>query len=719
MKIKLLNFIQHIITKYKYQLVLTLLILMLYYPLSMFIYIPKWDNMAAYLPYRYFISNYVWNGAMPLWNPFHIFGYPAYADLQSGAWYPLVWVLNLFGQYGITALIIELLSCFIIAGLGMYRLSMFLHKSPKTALILGLSYAASGFMTGSAQLMVFLVGVAWLPWCIDALLRFFTTFQYRYILYSALVVAMQISSASPAFTIILIYLYLLFFGYYFLINVRDLFTLKKVILGGLLLMLLLVALLLPYLYSYLDFSPYFNRATKLQYEGYLLANPFSFIYYISFVFPYTIISSSEAFASTDLSLRNGYFGIFMFVAFVIALIKGRKGNKYYWSLMGVIFFSLLLGLGDGTVVYKWFYQLPGFGVFRHPSIFRAYAILAMLLLGGFYLTEIIAKPHIQIKFRRVLLLTLLASLLAFMLVVYKSSWAEIVDNIHKIIQLQEFRDTGFYSHLAINLFIVCCLVVVFMVLTRYTSISVFKALLLVVFIDLAVQARLTAPTTIYYKFSYTEVNNFLNDLPNDINQTYNYTPFRKLNDKQGLKSTGGVWDNLGTFNKTLSRTGSNPMRFSSFDNIRKTRKYDCIIENPLMYFPCKLYSESDSVQPGLLWGVANEVSFDTVNTHLSNVVVDYNKFRAQVANNSETSQWLVLNQNYHHLWKANINGNPLEILKVNEMVMGVQIPAHTAGELAFTYKSGKLIYLFFISLLTYLIVIGFLVRMSLTKSKSS
>src|SRR5690606_23830310 len=156
--------LKHFFITHQYSILLVYIILAGFYPFTLFQYIPNWDNINGDLTYRYFISDYLWKGNLHFWNSFQLFVYSCYFVLQSGCWYPLVWVLMLFGKYDITSLMIELMSCFVIAGLGMYKLSNYIHQCKKTAFILGLSFALSGFMVGSAQLMVFLVGVAWLPW---------------------------------------------------------------------------------------------------------------------------------------------------------------------------------------------------------------------------------------------------------------------------------------------------------------------------------------------------------------------------------------------------------------------------------------------------------------------------------------------------------------------------------------------------------------------------
>ena len=126
------NSLKGLVRKNKYPLILIGLILLFLWPLSFFIYIPKWDNINGYLPYRYFISDYLWNGHLPLWNPFQRLGFPGYSDLQSGVWNPIVWVIMLFGKYTTNSLIAELLSCYVFAGLGMFKLSNYFFKCKKT-----------------------------------------------------------------------------------------------------------------------------------------------------------------------------------------------------------------------------------------------------------------------------------------------------------------------------------------------------------------------------------------------------------------------------------------------------------------------------------------------------------------------------------------------------------------------------------------------------------
>jgi hypothetical protein len=704
--------------KFKYQIVLVFLILLIFYPLSLFIYIPKWDNVNAYLPYRFFVSDYVWNGHLPLWNPFQNMGYPGYSDLQSGCWYPVVWLLMLFGKYDITSLQIELLLTLIIAGLGMFKLSLYFHHCKKTAFILALSFAASGFMTGTNQLLVFLIGVAWLPWCIWSLLSFFKTFDKKYIFLSALFFALETTGASPAFTIILIYIYFFMFIYAIWQNRLNITNVKKIIFASLLIIACTFLLLLPYIQSFLEFAPYFGRGEKLPYQAFLIQNPFSFQYYISFLFPYTVISASEIFMQTDLSLRNVYIGIIGIFALFFTLTNLKKFTRNHKILILCGFLALLIALGNEFFAFKYLYHLPGFGFFRHPSFFRIYAMLCFLLLAGYWIKTKITTKEFS-KFEKYIGFSFLLVLVFIIFISYsKTSFEEVKLLYNNILNNTEFHSTFLYTHLFFNALILLVLSLFCLCLYRLFKVSIFTTFVLFAFSDLIIQSALTAPTTIHYNLKHKDLKAYFRGLSNEHNQKYNESPFKILDDTQGLKSVAGIWQNVATFNKTISSVGINPIRFKSFDQVQKNGKIKFILENSLFYFPKKYYKKNDSLSQGLIWNVPEKIKLNQEN-QIRKVKVFYNEFSAEIKNSSNSEQYLVLNQNYHHLWKAEFNKKELTVFKVNELVLGVKIPEKSSGKITFSFTSPFLIYSFLISLTTYLFLIFLLFKLNFKSIKKS
>jgi hypothetical protein len=673
----------------RYPLLLALLIVLAIYPFSFFLFIPKWDSIIGYLPYRYFIGEYVSHGHLPLWSPFQRLGYPGYSDLQSGASYPVVWILLLFGKYTITSLMVEVIFTFLIAGLGMYRLSLSFVQCPKTSLLVGLAYALSGFMTGSTQLLVFLIGVAWLPWCIWSFRRWLISGNASHALVAVGFLAMNITGASPAFTIILAYILTAMLLWHVVAGRSDFSRIKTIAWQGLAGLIFLGILLAPYVKSYVDFAPYFNRAGKLPFEAIIL-NPFTLSTYISFVFPYSVISNSDWFELTDLSLRNGYFGIIGLFGVLLVLLSIRRiqGNSHrVLAACGV--FALWLAMGNETVLYKWMYALPGFGYFRHPSFFRAYAILCFLLLAAIGLKSLLNENRLGNRERLMIIILSSAVALATGVMALQVSSDTLKQHVTQILNGQEFLNSPLESHVMINGLIILVLLSVVWLLHRTFKWSLFTSVLLFSFADLSIQTSLTARTTMVYPIRYSSARAYFDQLPESHDQRYNATPMRELDDTQGLLSAPGFELNLATFNQVPSIVGENPLRFRSFDLAKENEIMSRNLLNPLMYVATHTKTLTDSARAGHLWHPRVDKPLSSL--MLSDVRMDYNAFTAEVSNAEDTPGWIVLNQNFHHCWKAFLGEQELPVHMVNNLVMGVEIPPYASGVLRFEYTSNWLL----------------------------
>jgi len=665
----------------KYIIGLTLLVLLSLWQLSFFVYISKWDNIDAYLPYRYIVSDYLWNGKFPLWNPFLNLGTPTYSDLQSGTWYPITWIIMLFGKYTIGALTVEILSCYIIAAFGFYKLSIFVYNNQKVAFLLGLSYSLSGFMVGSSQILPFLIGIAWLPWIIYALLAFLQTLKYTYALLTALFIAVCTSGASPPFIIILIYAFVAFFGYHLWKHRKFKKYILTILYGGCLIVGVSILLLLPYINSFMEFLPYFNRIDRLPIEK-LSYNNFTFYEYISFVFPFSVLSVSDLFTHTDVTLRSSYFGIIGFVFLIVSLFTVR--NRYFIPLLISAILSLFLAAGAATPFYKLVYEIPGFAMFKHSSFFKVYFIFSGLLLAGFAIKGIIENKK-SIKTANFIWLWLIG--FVFILTVtaflYLPS-GEVSDVLRRIINSEEGFSESLASHFFVNGIILLILLSLGRLIAKKKNI--FTGLLIVLIFDLLIQTQLSAPKTIFNKIEYEKVSSFFNELPDEINQQTALIPIKDVKKKQPLKKLDGFWRNLPTLNKTISHKGYNPMRFKTFEKGKNNGALEKAIENPILYFK------------------------NNEETVVNSAFIGYNEFKAEVSNTSSQTQKFLLNQNYHAQWKCYYNGNELLVIKANDMIMEVEIPATSKGELQFIFKSPRTGYVFIISLLTYLLVTIYLIK---------
>jgi hypothetical protein len=239
----------------------------------------------------------------------------------------------------------------------------------------------------------------------------------------------------------------------------------------------------------------------------------------------------------------------------------------------------------------------------------------------------------------------------------------------------------------LNAAIIAFLICLLWMLKKYTRISWFMALAVFTVLELASFVRLTGPTTMYYTFPYEGMKKCFLALPDQIAQPGLDTPMKYYDDKNGVKGTDGIWVNVSTFNKSLSWEGENPLRFASFENCWKNGTLEVNLENPLFFFPDRLAGNDTIRVSGQLWNAPEIHAFYPDQVKLNSIHVDFNRFRSSVANYSDEPQWLVLNQNYHHHWKASLDGRELPVYKVNDMLMGVLVPPHTQGEVLFSYHS--------------------------------
>ena len=173
----------------------------------------KWDNVDYFLPMRHFFHDALNDNHLPAWNSHINLGFPNYADPQSGAWYPVLWVFQVLPMYGFKALNLEWLFHVLMAGVGMFQLTKHLKASVPVATFAALAYSLSGFIVGTAQILPFIIGACWLPWCLVFFLKTLQDPNWKNSTWLAVILYLQVTGAYPAFTIIVFYLFVALFVY--------------------------------------------------------------------------------------------------------------------------------------------------------------------------------------------------------------------------------------------------------------------------------------------------------------------------------------------------------------------------------------------------------------------------------------------------------------------------------------------------------------------------
>src|SRR5687767_14285300 len=126
-------------------LLLLIICLVTYWPLTFHVFSLKNDAIIYFLPVRYQVSQSIFNGYFPFWSPYFTLGHPLHADMQSGVWNPVVQLFSLFGPYTLYTLQIETLLYIYLGGVGMYFLLRYFSIHPLVNLLCATAYMLCGF----------------------------------------------------------------------------------------------------------------------------------------------------------------------------------------------------------------------------------------------------------------------------------------------------------------------------------------------------------------------------------------------------------------------------------------------------------------------------------------------------------------------------------------------------------------------------------------------
>ena len=341
----------------------------------------KYDNAMAFMPYRHFFSVAWRDGLWPAWNPYINLGYAFPSDPQSGAWYPVFWLVALLRPYDLTSLKVEWLFHVWLAGVGMF---FFVHRGlkarPVPAATAAIGYMLSGFFVGTAQLLVFIIPAAWLPWVLWRWQALSAVPSGRNALTFAAPMGLLISGSYPAFALLFAYFALgqtLLQAISHRTHLRSLWPQWK---WKAFAAMASVAMSIGFLVSFAEAMPELQRSTGLELTRWQLDNPYGPRAWGTMVWPLLNYIGREA-LHTDLTLANGFFGLWA----ALALIMFRKGltRKEIWSTLGGAVVLLFIASGVELPLMPLLRKvLPGWSHFRHAGLFRLFLILLFTAMGA-------------------------------------------------------------------------------------------------------------------------------------------------------------------------------------------------------------------------------------------------------------------------------------------------------------------------------------------------
>lgn len=356
-----------------------LILFVAFLPVSSFQFFIKNDAFSGYFPPKFFMSESLHAGHLPLWNPYINFGFPQYGDMSSGYWSPITWLIASTIGYNAYIFTIEIFLYILLGGLGMYKLLGYWNIDAKIKFIGGIAFMCCGYNIGHLQHFNWLSGAAFLPWCMWAYLLLLQKFSLKNSIRAALLFYLLFSSAHPGISIGACYFFAALMLFQLLSREKTnslLAEIKKTGITHLLLFSLLLILSAGMLTGYLDILPHFSRGEKINLQN-ALSNPTNIQSWISSLLPFASVKNDHLF-QTDPSMRNCYFGLSLLLFFIIAFFKRKNSWQKFLLITGFAFALLSAGGFFKTMAY---HILPGIGYVRLNGEFRIFAILCFIILA--------------------------------------------------------------------------------------------------------------------------------------------------------------------------------------------------------------------------------------------------------------------------------------------------------------------------------------------------
>ena len=327
-----------------------------------------------YAPIAYQIER-AWDGDVPLWNPYNYGGEPSAANIQNGTFYPPRYLVALLaGRDNYTFYVYQLETAlhYLLASLTMFGLLQVLFRNRWLAILGGVLFAYSGYMTAYPMLQASNVAAeAWFPLALLGIYLSTTRKNWAIggIVLTAFCFALILLAGRPQSAFYLLgmsTLYLMFMGWSE--GCGFIGTAWRVLLSGGAGVALAAVQLLP-----------MAELTGLSYR--VIVQGFA--------------EKSNGFTYAELTrfFHQGFYGewsvLYIGVAGLVLAIgailrKERDEHTVFWLLIFAA--ALLLSLGENSIVYHFAYAfVPAFDLFRNQERVVTLVIFAAIMLALYQL----------------------------------------------------------------------------------------------------------------------------------------------------------------------------------------------------------------------------------------------------------------------------------------------------------------------------------------------
>ncbi len=690
-----------------YSLLLLVLIIG-YFPVVSFITSVKNDILTGYLPVRFFMSESISSGYTPWWNPYVNFGLPQYADMSSGFWSPITWLIASTAGYNVYTITIELLLYILLGAWGIYKCGEIFGWSKEVKLIAAISYMCCGYMIGHLQHLNWISGAGFLPWCFWAYHIILTKFSWKTLLQAVLLFNLLITSSHPGIIIGCIYFFAGYTVYQYLIRMKintsefSTWVYSKTILLFLSILLLVsVALII----SYTEILPFITRGDKIAIGNHAL-NATTTQSWISLFFPLATVKN-DTFFSNDIALRNCYIGITL-LAFLILSFNLKRKETLFFLLTGLFFFIL----SDNNFIQSFCYEyFPLLGYVRLNGEFRIFALFCFIITAASNLHYYLNVKADLKKLKKVFLFlsAVSAGVIIWSCIKLSLTKESILfspvrsGNLLSISFLKSVTDQlSFYDVLILQG------TIQFLFLTqlkRAIQLKIPGYLLLLVIADLCTATLLQMPFTGVGTKSTREIQSLLDASPKGIPVPLLQPLSNNDTGKAGIKNILGSWSFYNKQPGTVTHAAY-PIQFKIETDFFKPQIQGYIKTKPFVFFAEELINKESLIRQAF-------TKKDTSKQKIEILTFSPNQITVKLK--TTNPGYLVLLYKYYPHWTANING--IAVKADNYLYGFMKININNPGEqrVEFNFSPTTVKWAMALSAISFLFVLATLITLSVRK----
>lgn len=629
----------------KYPLVLYFMILLfVFWPLTFGGYFLQYDALDVYLPWRFYGSESLRQGMVPLWNPYQDGGYPFYADHQYSIWNPELFFVSLFTRYNANVIVWLYLLYLAIGATGFRFFAKQFRVNNNMAFLGGLVFMLSGTMIGHAQSVISILGMIWLPWALGSYVKAVRSdFVLKDTLLAALMLFMMLVAGYQAVSIMLFYIIIsIFFG----VGIKkmrsgDKKALWEFVKGHLYIALIIGLLLGGVFLSVLEVFPHLERLSGLDLKSTAkyAVHPKSIT---SLLFPFG--NAQEEYEGSILSAQNLFIGIPALIGFVFGL-RGLFRRKDF-VLNVLLIFGVVYGiaaLGTLTPLQPFLAKvLPGMNLFFYAVFFRYFSLIALLLVSCFGFQKIIEEQNWKLLIYSLSGFLIIYLITAIIFIQGDFNWTAFLSGPWSL----NFYGIGIKSAVYVESVVhILILAVALLISIFFKNKRGFAMLLLLVLFELSVVNQLNMPVTVHGVTTRAEINNYL-DLKEEGFPTPDLRTPLSENDQDVYPLS--IWRNQGNFSNKIITSGWTSFHLSN-------RK--------------KAYAKSEANQR---WLDKKPLLFTGRGVQKMNIT-HFNPERTICEIDLPDDDTLYFQQALYPGWKAFVNGKETEVVLANGYQMAIYL----------------------------------------------